>query len=111
MADDLPAGPKHRSTYADHPALKDVVPVFVGRLPAHVANLRALVAAGSTEELRMVAHKLKGAGKSFGFAGITQLASELEEKILNGRTADEVAAAADALVTYLENVEGYCAAP
>ena len=82
MAEDLPAGSRHRSAYADHPALKDVVPVFVGRLPAHVQNLRALLAVGNREELRMVAHKLKGAGKSFGFAGITQLAGALEETSL-----------------------------
>ena len=107
MAEKEPAGSKHRSTYADHAALKDVVPVFVARLPAHVANLRALLAAGNVEELRMVAHKLKGAGKSFGFAGITQLATELEEKIIAGASQAEIASAVDALITYLENVEGF----
>jgi len=107
MADDLPPGSRHRSAYADHPALKDVVPVFVGRLPAHVVNLRALAGAGNTEELRMVAHKLKGAGKSFGFAGITQLASELEERILAGGSASDIAASVNTLIAYLEHVDGY----
>jgi HPt (histidine-containing phosphotransfer) domain-containing protein len=107
MAENLPAGSKHRSIYADHPALKDVVPVFVARLPAHVVNLRALLAAGKMEELRLVAHKLHGAGESFGFVGMTALSAALEQTIVAGGGPQEVASGVDTLIRFMENVEGF----
>jgi HPt (histidine-containing phosphotransfer) domain-containing protein len=84
-----------------------VIPVFIARLPGHVARLRALVAARDAEGLKLLAHKLRGAGKSFGFEPITRYAAEIEEMLLAGRPVDEASERVEMLAAYMARVEGF----
>jgi len=99
--------PTHRSALAEHPDVKAVLPVFVGRLRGHVARLRQLHGAGNREEFRRLVHQLRGAGKSFGFAPISERAGAIEEVVLAGRPLSEVGRALEELIAYMEHVEGY----
>jgi histidine phosphotransfer protein HptB len=103
---DMSEAQRHKSTLAAHPDVAPVLPLFVGRLPGHVARLRDLLAAGDREELRRLAHQVRGSGKSFGFAEMTELAVEVEEMLIAGRPLEEVADAVERLVGFMENVEG-----
>ena len=100
------AGPIRSPLSAD-PRLAAVVAAFVARLPAAVAELRAFAAAERLDELTRTAHRLRGAGGSYGFAAVTEMAARLEDRLNSGSsTADEVAE----LVATLERVYGYAAA-
>ena len=99
--------PPYRSALAEHPDVRDVLPIFIGRLGTRVRDLRSLHAAGNREELRRLAHQLKGAGKSYGFAPITEHALELEELIEAGTKEGEIVGALNKLVAYIEKIEGY----
>jgi histidine phosphotransfer protein HptB len=97
----------YRSALAEHPDIKGVLPRFVARLAGHVRRLRELQASGDTAELIRLAHQLRGAGKSFGFEGMTQRAGAVEDMMLAGKDVAEVRAAVEELIAYMERVEGY----
>jgi len=99
--------PRHASTLANHPDIKEVLPRFLGRLRTHVHDLRLHHAAGDTEKLRILAHQLRGAGTSFGFPGLTALSGILEEEILASSPPHQIAASLASLVDYVEHIEGY----
>ena len=105
----MSTSPVLRSTLADDPRLSAVVAGFVGRLPAAVAELESLAQAGPTPDLARAAHRLKGAGGSYGLPQISEAAAALEGRIHAGN-AGTVEAEVAALVGILRRVEGYSAA-
>lgn len=98
---------QHRSTLVNHPDVAPVLPRFVARLPGHVTRLRQLLAAGDREQLRVLAHQVRGTGKSFGFEEMTDLAAQVEEILIRESPIDDVVGAVARLTTYMEHVEGY----
>lgn len=62
----------------DDPELRDVVEEFVQGLSARIAEMRAAYARLDWELLRTLAHRLKGAGGSYGYPELSQLAAEME---------------------------------
>jgi HPt (histidine-containing phosphotransfer) domain-containing protein len=62
----------------DDPELRDVVEEFVHGLPRRLAEMRAAYAQLDWELLRTLAHRLKGAGGSYGYPVLSQLAAEME---------------------------------
>ncbi len=101
------AGKKHVSSLAGDRDIGPILPRFVGRLPGQVAKLRALLAAGDVEGLCKLLHQLRGAGKSYGFARLTELAAEAEEGLLAGQSPEAVRGVLDGLIDYVECIEGY----
>ncbi len=99
--------PRHKSTLADHSNIREVLPRFVVRLRAHVHDLRQFHREGDMEKLRIQVHQIRGVGTAFGFEPLTVLAGAVEERIFNHAPAAEISAALDALVGYMENIEGF----
>jgi CheY-like chemotaxis protein len=66
-----------RSQYADDPDLAEVLARFVAGLPAQVEAMSRAAKAGRHEELQRLAHRLKGAGGSYGYPLLTETAREL----------------------------------
>ena len=58
----------------------ELVGRFVSRLPKRVAAIQNAIDEGEWDELRMLAHQLKGAAQMFGFPGITDVAAKLESE-------------------------------
>src|ERR1051326_5986913 len=100
-------GPKHVSTRAAHPDVREVLPRFVHRLPAQVERLRRYYAAGDTQALGGVLHQLKGAGASYGFTPVSDYAETLGELLAQGRPLTEAQPLLERLIAYLEQIEGY----
>jgi CheY-like chemotaxis protein/HPt (histidine-containing phosphotransfer) domain-containing protein len=73
-----PAAPL-RSQFAEDPDLAGVLIKFVNGLPAQVEAMRRAMAAGRNEELQRLAHRLKGAGGSYGYPVLTDAALSLED--------------------------------
>ena len=98
---------RHRSALAADPDIGPIIPHYVARLPAHVARLRELIAANDAGELRNLLHQLRGSGKSYGFATMTQLAGDAEDALYAGKTVGEAQNAFGLLMNFIEHIEGY----
>lgn len=60
--------------------LRDVVEEFVAGLPTRGAEMRQAHAAHDLEMLRVLAHRLKGAGGSYGYPNVSHLCADLEQR-------------------------------
>jgi PAS domain S-box-containing protein len=67
-----------RSQYAADRELAEVLGQFVNGLPRQVEAMSRALQAGRKEELQRLAHRLKGAGGSYGYPSLTETARELE---------------------------------
>ena len=67
-----------RSQYANDPELAGILDQFVKRLPGQIEAMSLAAQAGRREELQRLAHRLKGAGGSYGYPSLTEAARELE---------------------------------
>jgi DNA-binding response OmpR family regulator len=67
-----------RSIFADKPVIARVLPSFVDCLDSRVQEMNAALAGGQFEDLRRLAHQLKGAGGSYGYPSISTAALALE---------------------------------
>ena len=95
------------STMVDDGVVKRLLPDFIAELPSEVGKLLSLLRASELDELRRVAHQLKGAGKGYGFALITETAARAECAVAEGQALDLIAAEVESLVRLIRRVEGY----
>jgi histidine phosphotransfer protein HptB len=86
------------STLAEDPDLGAIVELFVEELSGRVDNLIQHLNSGHWEPLRRVAHQLKGAAGSYGFAPITSGAARLEDAIRQSLPEEEIRRACNELV-------------
>lgn len=101
------AGKRHVSSLAGDPDIGPIVPHFVARLPGQVAKLRELLAAGNALDLCELLHQMRGAGQSYGFSRMTELAAGMEEGLRAGKSVHEMRETAERLVEFIEHVEGF----
>jgi HPt (histidine-containing phosphotransfer) domain-containing protein len=73
-----------RSIYEDDPEMVALVKTFASDAPKRAQSLDDFLTGGQVEELRRLAHQLKGAGGGYGFPQITDAAARLEEAIKEG---------------------------
>jgi len=78
-----------------------LVPRFLANRSADVGKIRAALAGGDFEAIRVAAHGMKGAGGGYGFPEISRLGAAMEE---GARQCE--AAAITALVASLEDYLG-----
>ncbi len=62
----------------DDPEMIDIVTEFVGDLPARIAEMQNAHRELDWEMLRRCAHRLKGAGGSYGYPMVSEIAAVLE---------------------------------
>ncbi len=86
------------SAFRDDPEMAMILGEFIGRLNGQVAAMQQAYADDLYEELQRLAHRLKGAGGSYGFPLLTDASKKLEDacKARDGDTAkttiDDIAA-------------------
>jgi HPt (histidine-containing phosphotransfer) domain-containing protein len=86
------------STLADDPDLAEIIELFVQEMPERIARLLDRYRKSDREGLRRVAHQLKGAAGSYGFAPISPAAARLEGAIVQSRPEEEISRAMDELI-------------
>jgi PAS domain S-box-containing protein len=74
-----------QSQFAGDPDMADVIEEFVARLPGTVTAMVESLERSGHEDLRRLAHQLKGAGGGYGYPLLTEQARKLEDAT---RTAD-----------------------
>jgi len=86
----VPASGKASSENAIHsvfrtdPDMAGIIAEFVGKLPRRLAEMREAAHNSQWNALRRLAHQMKGAGGSYGFACLTDAAGELESHARSG---------------------------
>ncbi len=65
---------------ADDPDMRDLVEEFVGGLTTRVSELRDAFARHDWDLLRTLAHRLKGAGGSYGYPDLSHLGATMEDQ-------------------------------
>ena len=83
-------GPPLQSTLASDPDMVELVEFFVKEMDDRVQTISDAADANDLDQLRTVAHQLKGAGAGYGFAPITETAGALEHLIDVAGPAAEV---------------------
>ena len=86
------------SVLADDPDLAEIVALFVQEMPERIARLLDRFRESDLEGLRRVAHQIKGAAGSYGFAPISPAAARLEDGIVQSRSEEGIRQALDELI-------------
>ncbi len=93
------------STLAVDPDYHEIILEFVDSIPAKIHSISDLKVRCAWDELRRVAHQLKGSGGGYGYPAISKLGGELEDAIKSERPASELNELADQLVSLLRRVQ------
>jgi CheY-like chemotaxis protein/HPt (histidine-containing phosphotransfer) domain-containing protein len=80
------------SQYADDEEIAEILGGFVGGLAGQIDAMHAAHESGQHDALRRLAHKLKGAGGSYGYPCLTAVSGTLEEAAKACDASAEVAA-------------------
>lgn len=82
-----PVGPQSnnaaplRSEFATDPDMTEIVEMYVSEMPERVERLQTLWQQQQMDELKRLAHQLKGASGGYGFPVVGQAAGNLERTI------------------------------
>ncbi|MEM1203054.1 MAG: ATP-binding protein [Acidobacteriota bacterium] len=91
------------SGIAIDPEIADLIPEFLANRRADAETLCGLAEAAEFDEIRKLAHKLKGVGTPYGFPVITTVAGRLET-VAADEDADRCVSLAEHLRSYLEGL-------
>jgi len=83
--------------------LQSIVPEYLVKRARDCAEIGHLLACGAMEDIKIMGHRMKGSGGSFGFDEISAIGEELEAAARNSN-AGAVRIAAGRLRSYLERV-------
>jgi len=59
--------------------LEDLIPVFMTNRHKEVETLRGALAAGDFEQLKLLGHRMKGVGRSYGFVTVSDIGKRVED--------------------------------
>jgi HPt (histidine-containing phosphotransfer) domain-containing protein len=71
-----------RSEFANDPDMRDIVEMYVTEMPERIAQLTNLWTSQQLDELRRVAHQLKGASGGYGFPTVGKAAGKVENSLM-----------------------------
>jgi len=87
------------SEFAGDQDMLEIVEEFVNELPDRISTLEQLVAISRFDEVRRLAHQLKGAGAGYGFPTLGEAAGRLEATVaLSPADIGQIRDAVDTLV-------------
>ncbi|MBL8763337.1 MAG: Hpt domain-containing protein [Phycisphaerae bacterium] len=69
------------SQFAQDPEMREIVGLFINEMPTRIAAMRSAWEGQRLEELRRLAHQLKGAGGGYGFPDLGSAAGGLESTL------------------------------
>lgn len=105
MGHHTPADEPLVSAFIDDAEMSELVELFVEEMSERVATLERLWSEGEMNELKTIAHQLKGSSGGYGFPTITEAAATLENSLKNGTApASDLRASFDELLTLCKRV-------
>ena len=95
--------PSEKITVTLDKDLEDLIPGFLQRRREDVDSLRASLAAGEMDKVRITGHSMKGTGGGYGFDDLTRIGGDLE-KAAAAADGDRITQLIGELEAYLDNV-------
>jgi PAS domain S-box-containing protein len=95
------------SVFDNDPVMAEVLPEFIANLPGEVASLKTLLDEKNLARLQEAVHQLKGAGGSYGFQGLTDVAAIAERSLMAGAPLETIRSQVESLVSFIESVRGF----
>ena len=86
------------------PQLKPMIPSFLKKRGADLAELKAALRANDLEAIRLTGHRLKGKGSGYGFPGISKVGDALDHAVAR-RDLFGIREAIEELESYLQRIE------
>ena len=71
------------SEFVDDPDMRELVEMFVDEMPGKIAGFESALSGGKLDDLRRLAHQLKGAAGGYGFGVVGDAAGRLEERLVS----------------------------
>ena len=87
------------SKFADDPDMADLVEMFIDDLPKRINELATSFEQQQFDDLRRIAHQIKGAGGGYGYPELTEAATVLEDSLKQNDELDAIHDAFDELLT------------
>lgn len=104
MADANQSSEPIHSEFSDDPEMSELIDYFVREMPDRAMSLCEAWRDGRMDDLRTIAHQMKGAGPGFGFLEIGEVAARLEDAIDQQSELDSIREELDALVDLCRRV-------
>jgi len=92
------------STLGGDPDLRELVEMFVAEMPDRVGTLVKHYETANWEELRRIAHQIKGAAGSYGFHELTPAAARLELAIRSRGPEEQITTEVNALLDLCRSI-------
>ncbi len=86
------------------PDLIDLIPGYLDKRRDNIGAIKKLLADGNFEEIRVLAHRMKGSGGSYGFDRITEIGAAMEIAAKD-QAKDRISQELEQLSEYLSKVE------
>lgn len=86
------------SAFADEDDLGELIALFVDEIPLRIESLLEAAHDADWEGVRRLAHQLKGAGGSYGFQDVTEVAARLERTCQKPEDPETLQAALEEMV-------------
>ncbi len=77
----------------------ELIEMFTQDLPTRISDIESSVSQSDWEQLRIIAHQLKGAAPSYGFDCIGVVADKIEQHIKSGHDPEDIVKEVDDLVS------------
>ncbi len=98
-------GERLYSSFQDDPDFHDLLVDFVAATHDRRTALKTQFDAGCWDEVRRLAHQIKGAGGGYGFDSLSQVAAQLEEACRKtDPSIDEISVRLDQVLDHLKRV-------
>jgi two-component system sensor histidine kinase/response regulator len=95
------------STFDGDPVMTEVLMEFIANLPNEVASLKSLLCEQNLSALRDAVHQLKGAGGSYGFQTVTNMAAIAERSLISNAPIETVRLQVDSLIELIGQIRGF----
>ena len=87
-----------QSDFNGDPEMRELIDLFVSQMPAKADKLSDLFHGQQIDDLKRLAHQLKGAAGGYGFGIISEAAAQLEQSIKAEEELDQVRTQVDQLI-------------
>jgi len=92
------------SVLSGDPEMAELLALFVSELPLRLAEIRQAAQGHNLQEVRRLAHQLRGAGGSYGFPLLTTAAARVEDIAREQTSIKDLRAALDQLTAVSERL-------
>ncbi len=92
------------SSYSGDEDMAELIELFVNEIPEKLEVIQSHLSSENWEELRRVAHQLKGSAGGYGFDCITAYAQRLESALHGARDLPTIQSSASELISQLSAI-------